>query len=83
MEEKDATSTEDVEEILLEIEDRQPEPAEEVQQSEDEPEVIQQETQQEISQPEKPMSTMDANILEILRSLSRKRTKLVNPQRRN
>ena len=35
MEEKEATSAEDVEEILLEIEDRQPEPAEEVQQPED------------------------------------------------
>ena len=39
MKEKEATSAEDVEEILLAIEDRQPEPAEEVQQPEGEPEV--------------------------------------------
>ena len=48
-----ATSTEDVEEILLEIEDKPLEPAEEVQQPDEEPEVIQQEIQLEDSQPEK------------------------------
>ena len=71
MEEKEATSAEDVEEMLLAIEDRQPEPAEEVQQPEGEPEITQKETQPEISQPEKPISTMDANILEILRTIKK------------
>ena len=69
MEEKEATSAEDVEEILLEIEDRQPEPAEEVQQPEGEPEVIQKETQPEISQPEKPISAVDINMLEMMRAI--------------
>ena len=69
LEEKEATSAEDVEEILLEIEDKQSEPAEEVQQPDDEPEVIPQEVQPEVSQPEKPMSTMDANFLIILRAI--------------
>ena len=43
--------------------------AEEVQQPEDEPEVIPQEIQPEISQSEKPTSTIDVNILEILRAI--------------
>ena len=41
--------TEDIEEIVLEIEVKQPEPEEEVQQPDEEPEVIPQETQQEVS----------------------------------
>ena len=43
LEEKEATSTEDVEEILLELEDKPLEPAEEVQQPDEVPEVIPQE----------------------------------------
>ena len=60
MEEKEATSAEDVEEMLLAIEDRQPEPAEEVQQPEGGLEITQQETQPEISRSEKPEHTGEA-----------------------
>ena len=69
MEEKEATSAEDVEEILLEIEDRQPEPAEEVQQPEGEPEVIQQETQPEVKQPETPNQTGEEAFQEWMRRM--------------
>ena len=53
MEEKEATSVEDMEEILITVGDRQPEPMEDIQQPEGQPEV---------KQPEKPTPTADANI---------------------
>ena len=72
-EEKEAMSTEDVEEILLEVKDKPIEPAEEVRRpDEEEPEIVQQEGLPEIRQPEEPMATMNASILEILQSLSKK-----------
>ena len=83
LEEKEATSAEDVEEILLEIEDRQPEPAEEVQQPEDEPEVIQQETQPEASQPEKPTRPGDMDIIEILISMREESKKMMEKMDEN
>ena len=64
MEEKEATLAEDVEEMLLAIEDRQPEPAEEVQQLEGEPEITQQETQPKVSQPEKPEQPGSTDIMQ-------------------
>ena len=64
LEEKEATSTEDVEEILLEIEDKQLEPAEEVQQPDDEPEVIPQEPPPEMKQPEKPEQPGSTDIIQ-------------------
>ena len=69
MEEKEATSTEDVEEILVEMKDKPIEPAEGVQQPDEEPEIVQPEVLPEIRQPEESMATMNASILEILRSL--------------
>ena len=73
-EEKEATSAEDMEEILLAIEDRQSEPAEEVQQPEGEPEATQQETQPEVNQPvvkipEAPTQTEEAAFQEWLKQM--------------
>ena len=70
LEEKETTSTEDVEEILLEIEDKQLEPAEEVQQPDDEePEVIPQEVQPEDSQPERPTKPVNMDYQEMMRMI--------------
>ena len=70
MEEKEATSTEDVEEILLEIKDKPLEPAEEVQQpDEEEPEVMPQEALPGTSQLEKTTSPGESAFQEWMRNM--------------
>ena len=79
MEEKEATSTEDVEEILVEIGDKPLEPAEEVQQhDEKEPEVIPQEIPPEISRPATLMPLEGMNFMEILRAAMEEALKETN-----
>ena len=56
MEEKEATSAEDVEEILTTVELRQPEQVEEI-------------YQPEVNQPEKPTKTGDVNYQEMMRMI--------------
>ena len=68
-------STEDVEEIVVEVKDKQIEPAEGVQQPDEEPEIVQPEILPEITpqeilpedrQPEELMNTKDRYIIEML-----------------
>ena len=90
-EEKEAMSTEDVEEMVVEIKDKTIEPAEGVQQPDEEPEIVQPEilleiTPQEIlpenRQPEELMNTKDRYIIEMLKKIEEGQKKMEEGQKR-
>ena len=72
MEEKEATSTEDVEEILVEMKDKPIEPAEGVQQPDEEPEIVQPEIIPEISQPKQSMVPGGIDFMEMFKMVMEK-----------